>query len=56
MSNRVNLFKYYQGDYWTKIDDWIPTNPNDCIFRNVKNAILLPVSQFYGLEPNIAFD
>lgn len=55
--NKVNLFEYYNSnDYWARIDNWIPVNKNDIIFKNTKNAIVLPVSLFYGIEPSIAFD
>lgn len=56
-NERVNIFEYYKSDkYWARIDNWIPTNPKDIIFKNVKNAIVLPVSEFYGMEPNMVFD
>lgn len=55
-NEKVNLFQFYKSDFWTKIDNWLPTNKDDVIFKNVKNAIILPVSKFYGVEDSIAFD
>lgn len=56
-NDKINLFQFCKSDdFWTKIDNWIPVNQSDIIFKNVKNAIILPVSEFYGVEPSIAFD
>ena len=37
------------------VDDWIP-NAEDEIFRHTKGAIMLPVSEFYNMKPDINFD
>lgn len=35
--------------YWARVDEWMPIM-EDQIFKEVKNAIILPVSQFFGIE------
>ena len=37
------------------VDDWIPIGA-DCIFKETKNAIILPVSSFFGLEESKVLD
>lgn len=37
------------------VDEWQP-NPEDCYFKHTKGAIILPVSEFYGVEQNNNFD
>lgn len=52
----MTMHEYFNSDkFWTKVDDWIPRE-EEKIFRENKNAIYLPVSQFYGVEPNLSFD
>ena len=53
----MNFFDYIRSSrYWCKIDSWAPMNEGERIFKNVKNAIMLPVSKYYGTAPSIAFD
>ena len=55
-NEKVNLFNFYKsGNSWVKIDTWIPTE-KDKIFKNAKDAIILPVSEFFCVEKSIAFD
>ena len=37
------------------VDSWVP-NPEDVIFKHTKGAMILPVSDFYGVEPSANFD
>lgn len=45
----------YDYDYFIKIDNWVPFI-EDIIFTQAKNAIIAPVSSFYKMPPNLAFD
>ena len=36
-------------------DEWVP-QPNDLIFKHIKDAIILPVSDFYGVTDDTEFD
>lgn len=38
-----------------KVDEWRPT-PEDMLFKHCKGAICLPVSEYYGIEQDPAFD
>src|SRR5574344_2105860 len=55
-NEKVNIFNFYKsGNSWVKIDTWIPTE-KDKIFKNAKDAVILPVSEFFCVEKSIAFD
>lgn len=50
------LTEIFSSDYfWCAVDNWIP-NEEDIIFRFSSNAIIVPVSRYYGLDDSIAFD
>lgn len=46
---------FNSSNFWVAIDNWCPS-PEDQIFKHAKNAIILPVSEFYRTEPSLAFD
>lgn len=50
----VEFFEGEQPDF-IPVDEWVPT-PEDEIFKTVKGAIMLPVSDFYGVEPCPSLD
>jgi hypothetical protein len=39
----------YSPNYWARVDEWFPIR-RDEIFKETKNAIILPVSQFFGVS------
>lgn len=51
----TNPMEIIDPSLFIPVDDWIPLNQNDIIFRSTKGAIILPVSKFYGVS-NTALD
>lgn len=44
-----------EGNIFCPIDNWI-AKESESIFKHTKNAIILPVSEFYSVDKSIAFD
>lgn len=42
-------------NYWARVDEWCPLY-EDTIFKQVKNAIILPVSEFFSVEESKVLD
>lgn len=52
----MDIFEYcHHPDYWVPVDKWFPL-VNECIFKQVKNAIILPVSEFYNLSESMVLN
>lgn len=47
--NNNNVFERIVGQQIILVDDWIP-EPEDFVFKQVKGAIVLPVSSFYNIN------
>ncbi len=45
----------HQSNFWTTVDSWFPLQ-DDIIFKQVKNAIILPVSEFYNIQRSKVLD
>ena len=57
MSNELKqMYKKVEQAPVIPIDTWNPASPEEEIFREVKGALYLPVSAFYGIEDNPQFD
>lgn len=56
-TNKMTIFEWFKSEkFWTKVDDWYPSD-EDRIFRHVKNAVILEsISGFYGTEPSLTFE
>lgn len=57
MSNPVihPLLHVGNNETFIPVDEWLPL-PQDMIFNHTKGAIILPVSRYYDVAPNINFD
>lgn len=56
--NGVELNTFFSGQsdwYLPRVDQWYP-NREEQIFKQVKNAIILPVSAFFGIEESRVLD
>ena len=52
----MDIFEYCHSEiYWCEVDKWIPL-VGENIFTNVKNAIILPVSSFFGMTKSNVLD
>ena len=45
----------HQSNFWTTVDSWFPLQ-DDIILKQVKNAIILPVSEFYNIQRSKVLD
>lgn len=52
----MDIFEYcHQSNFWAPVDKWFPL-VNECIFKQVKNAIILPVSEFFNLNESMVLN
>ena len=56
MDNLQQLYRKVEKTPVIPIDTWHPECPEDEIFKEVKGAIYLPVSEYYGIKDNPQFD
>ena len=45
----TNPIAFFDKEKFIPVDEWTPT-PSDQIFRHTKGAIIIPVSEFYGVN------
>ena len=46
----MDIFEFcHHSSFWAKVDSWYPLKQDE-IFKQTKNAIILPVSKFFNLE------
>ena len=45
----------HHPNFWAPVDWWQPLQ-DDIIFKQVKNAIILPISDFYGVKQSRVLD
>ena len=50
----INPFIHF-NETFIPVDSWVP-EPQDLIFKHTKGAMILPVSEFYGVTNNTNFD
>ena len=49
----MDIFEFcHDPSFWAEVDSWYPSNEDDIIVKQTRNALILPVSKFYGLENN----
>ena len=52
----MDIFEFcHHPDFWVEVDKWFPL-PNEVIFKQTKNALILPVSKFYGYKESMVLD
>lgn len=51
----VEIFEYHGSTEFVKVDEWVP-EPEDFVFKTVRGAIMMDVSSFFMMEPNISLD
>ena len=52
----MDIFEYcHHPSFWAPVDSWFPLQ-NEIIFKQTKNAIILPVSEFYGCDNSMVLD
>ena len=57
-SNERELFEpmeFKDPVQFIPVDEWVPS-PEDEVFKTIRGAIMLDVSSFFGMEPNIDLD
>lgn len=54
--NLIEPMEFHGQKQFIPIDEWQPTSPEDEVFKTVRGAIMLDVSNFYGMEPNPNLD
>lgn len=54
--NPNSLIQYERKPFnWNLVDKWVPM-PQDCIFKSIDKAIILPVSKYYGFNESTDLD
>ena len=52
----MDILEYcHQPNFWAPVDSWFPLL-NEQIFKQTKNAIILPVSKFFGYDNSMVLD
>ena len=52
----MDIFEYcHNPSYWVEVDNWYPLQGEE-YFRQTRNAIILPVSEFYGVDSSVMLD
>ena len=52
----MDIFEYcHHPSFWAPVDSWFPLQ-NEIIFKQTKNAIILPVYEFYGCDNSMVLD
>ena len=52
--NNFRLFDL-NNEMWAYVDNWLPLE-KDIVFKHVKGAILVPVSNFYNVPADLSLD
>ena len=48
--------EFFEKEDRPPIDEWRPTCPEDEVFKTIRGAIVVGVSEYFGMEPNAQFD
>lgn len=52
----MNIIEYcHHQNYWTEVDNYFPLY-EERLFKETKNALILPVSKFYGIKDSFILD
>lgn len=52
----IRPLEYHEKGEFIPIDQWVPTSPEDYVFKTARGVVMLDVSSFYGMESNPQLD
>lgn len=52
----IEPMEFFEKEDRPPIDEWQPTCPEDEVFKTIRGAIVVGVSEYFGMEPNAQFD